>query len=95
MRRIADFGCGRMEIHSAVLKAVVHDAGQAAQLRAALTEAGDYVGKNYQPAGLQARIAAALAHLTAHKDALSDGRISALLVGGDHVGLLRAASGYH
>lgn len=60
LERIRSFGCGRVEVHTAVLEAVTNDAERAAKLRAVLTEARDYVGKNYQPSGLQARIAAAL-----------------------------------
>ena len=38
-KRIGDFGCGRVEVHTAVLEAVTNDAEDAARLRADLTEA--------------------------------------------------------
>lgn len=60
MKRIIDFGCGRVEVHTAVLEAVTNDAERASRLRAVLAEARDYVGKGYQPSGLLARIDAAL-----------------------------------
>lgn len=34
MKRISDYGCGRIEIHTAVLEAVTNDAEEAAKLRA-------------------------------------------------------------
>ena len=56
-KRIEDFGCGRVEVHTAVLEAVTNDAEEAVKLRALvkrLTDVAEDLASNSSDPGTEA-----------------------------------------